>query len=47
MRRMCNREKITCVPAEPMSMPTLVSEILSWSQRAFCSTEESCSWSAS
>ena len=37
MRRMCTREKITCVPAEPMSMPTLVSVMLSCCQSAFSS----------
>ena len=44
---MCRREKITCVPAEPMSMPTLVSAMLSWTQSGFASGEPSgsSSWS--
>ena len=33
MRRRCRREKITCVPADPMSMPTDVSRMLSCSHR--------------
>jgi hypothetical protein len=37
MRLMRTREKITCVPAEPMSMPTLVSVMLSCCQIAFSS----------
>ena len=32
MRCMCTREKITCVPEEPMSMPTEVSSMWSCSQ---------------
>jgi len=37
MRRMYTREKITCVPDEPMSMPTETSWMWSASQSASCS----------
>jgi hypothetical protein len=43
MRRRLTREKMTCVPEEPMSMPTLTSETWSAIHSGFSSSGPSSS----